>query len=166
MVVESVDGALRRTSSVPASSAPLSPLVLVVDGSDVVRDTTQRMLRRLGLEAHTVGSTPLAVNVAMNRAGRIGLVLYDALDPECPHPRLRSCLPGVPMVPMSAMHEDANAAADAGIATDDGFLPKPFTLQLLSTVVAGTLRTTSLRGAMASRRVPSSESPSVHRAAG
>ncbi len=115
-----------------------SATVLLVEDEDAVRMGGMRALTSRGYTVHEASSGVEALEVYHQLDGKIDIVVSDVVMPEMDGPtllgELRKLRPDIKFVFVSGYAEDAfakNLPADAKF----GFLPKPFSLKQLATVV-------------------------------
>jgi two-component system cell cycle sensor histidine kinase/response regulator CckA len=115
-----------------------SATVLLVEDEDAVRMGGVRALISRGYTVHEASSGVEALEIYNQLGGQIDIVVSDVVMPEMDGPtllgELRKLKPDVKFVFVSGYAEDAfakNLPADAKF----GFLPKPFSLKQLATVV-------------------------------
>jgi two-component system cell cycle sensor histidine kinase/response regulator CckA len=115
-----------------------SATVLLVEDEDAVRMGGVRALRSRGYTVHEASSGVEALEIFDEMEGAIDIVVSDVVMPEMDGPtllgELRKRQSDVKFVFVSGYAEDAfakNLPADAKF----GFLPKPFSLKQLATVV-------------------------------
>ncbi len=115
-----------------------SATVLLVEDEDAVRMGGMRALTSRGYTVHEASSGVEALEVFDSLGGKIDIVVSDVVMPEMDGPtllgELRKRQPNIKFVFVSGYAEDAfakNLPADAQF----GFLPKPFSLKQLATVV-------------------------------
>ena len=128
----------------PSKDLSGSATVLLVEDEDAVRMGGVRALTSRGYKVHEASSGVEALEVFEALDGKIDLVVSDVVMPEMDGPtllgELRKRQPGIKFVFVSGYAEDAfarNLPADAQF----GFLPKPFSLKQLATVVKDVLET-------------------------
>ncbi|MDR7032591.1 cell cycle histidine kinase CckA [Mesorhizobium sp. BE184] len=128
----------------PAEAKDLSgsATVLLVEDEDAVRMGGMRALTTRGYTVHEASSGVEALEIFDALEGKIDIVVSDVVMPEMDGPtllgELRKRQPDVKFVFVSGYAEDAfakNLPADAQF----GFLPKPFSLKQLATVVKDVL---------------------------
>ena len=117
---------------------PGSATVLLVEDEDAVRMGGVRALTSRGYTVHEASSGVEALEIYNELGGKIDIVVSDVVMPEMDGPtllgELRKLRPDIKFVFVSGYAEDAfakNLPADAKF----GFLPKPFSLKQLATVV-------------------------------
>ncbi len=115
-----------------------SATVLLVEDEDAVRMGGLRALRSRGYTVHEASSGVEALEKYEELEGKIDIVVSDVVMPEMDGPtllgELRKRQPDIKFIFVSGYAEDAfarNLPADAKF----GFLPKPFSLKQLATVV-------------------------------
>jgi two-component system cell cycle sensor histidine kinase/response regulator CckA len=115
-----------------------SATVLLVEDEDAVRMGGMRALTSRGYTVHEASSGVEALEVYHSLAGQVDIVVSDVVMPEMDGPtllgELRKIRPDIKFIFVSGYAEDAfakNLPADAKF----GFLPKPFSLKQLATVV-------------------------------
>jgi two-component system cell cycle sensor histidine kinase/response regulator CckA len=115
-----------------------SATVLLVEDEDAVRMGGMRALTSRGYTVHEASSGVEALEVFAELDGKVDIVVSDVVMPEMDGPtllgELRKLQPDIKFVFVSGYAEDAfarNLPADAQF----GFLPKPFSLKQLATVV-------------------------------
>jgi CheY-like chemotaxis protein/HPt (histidine-containing phosphotransfer) domain-containing protein len=125
----------------PKPAGTLQGQVLLVEDNEINQAVAKAMLKKLGLQAHLAGDGAQAV--AMVRQGRYDLVLMDCQMPVMDGYEATAAirhLPGghgatLPIIALTAnaMQGDEQKCRDAGM---DGFLAKPYTLDLLRAALA------------------------------
>ena len=112
--------------------------VLIVDDETAIRRFLRTALDAHGYEVHEAGTGVEALEVLQELEGKVDIVVSDVVMPEMDGPtllgELRKRQPDIKFVFVSGYAEDAfakNLPADAQF----GFLPKPFSLKQLATVV-------------------------------
>jgi two-component system cell cycle sensor histidine kinase/response regulator CckA len=115
-----------------------SARVLLVEDEDAVRMGSVRALASRGYEVHEASSGVEALEVFEELNGEVDIVVSDVVMPEMDGPtllgELRKTHPDIKFIFVSGYAEDAfakNLPADAQF----GFLPKPFSLKQLATIV-------------------------------
>lgn len=115
-----------------------SATVLLVEDEDAVRMGGMRALTSRGYTVHEASSGVEALEVYHELEGKVDIVVSDVVMPEMDGPtllgELRKLRPDIKFIFVSGYAEDAfarNLPADAQF----GFLPKPFSLKQLATVV-------------------------------
>jgi two-component system cell cycle sensor histidine kinase/response regulator CckA len=115
-----------------------SATVLLVEDEDAVRMGGMRALTSRGYTVHEASSGVEALELFDSLDGKVDIVVSDVVMPEMDGPtllgELRKRQPDIKFVFVSGYAEDAfakNLPADAKF----GFLPKPFSLKQLATVV-------------------------------
>ena len=115
-----------------------SATVLLVEDEDAVRMGGMRALTSRGYTVHEASSGVEALEIFNQLEGKIDIVVSDVVMPEMDGPtllgELRKLQPDIKFIFVSGYAEDAfakNLPADAKF----GFLPKPFSLKQLATVV-------------------------------
>ncbi len=115
-----------------------SATVLLVEDEDAVRMGGMRALTSRGYTVHEASSGVEALEVYNSLDGKVDIVVSDVVMPEMDGPtllgELRKIRPDIKFIFVSGYAEDAfakNLPADAQF----GFLPKPFSLKQLATVV-------------------------------
>ncbi len=145
-VEESADSPTSETKQDAAEKAVPEPVrdlsgsatVLLVEDEDAVRMGGLRALQSRGYTVHEASSGAEALEVYDELEGKIDIVVSDVVMPEMDGPtlltELRKRQPDICFVFVSGYAEDAfakNLPEDAKF----GFLPKPFSLKQLATVV-------------------------------
>ncbi|WP_173931810.1 response regulator [Chelativorans sp. Marseille-P2723] len=134
------NGAAEGAHRAPAVNRDLSgsARVLVVEDEDAVRMGSVRALSSRGYEVHEASSGIEAMEIFRSLDGKVDIVVSDVVMPEMDGPtlltELRKVQPEVKFIFVSGYAEDAfsrNLPSDAKF----GFLPKPFSLKQLATVV-------------------------------
>jgi len=119
-----------------------SATVLLVEDEDAVRMGGVRALTSRGYTVHEAGDGLEALDVLEELEGNVDLVVSDVVMPEMDGPSLlreiRKDYPGVKFIFVSGYAEDA-FAKNLPEGAQFGFLPKPFSLKQLATVVKETL---------------------------
>jgi two-component system cell cycle sensor histidine kinase/response regulator CckA len=127
-------------AKVPETAKDLSgsATVLLVEDEDAVRMGGMRALTSRGYTVHEASSGVEALEVFEQLGGKVDIVVSDVVMPEMDGPtllgELRKRQPDIKFVFVSGYAEDAfakNLPEDAQF----GFLPKPFSLKQLATVV-------------------------------
>ena len=115
-----------------------SATVLLVEDEDAVRMGGVRALKSRGYTVHEATSGVEALEIYDELEGKIDIVVSDVVMPEMDGPtllgELRKRRPDIKFIFVSGYAEDAfarNLPADAKF----GFLPKPFSLKQLATIV-------------------------------
>ncbi|MBS3649550.1 response regulator [Pseudaminobacter sp. 19-2017] len=115
-----------------------SATVLLVEDEDAVRMGGVRALSSRGYTVHEASSGVEALELYNELSGKVDIVVSDVVMPEMDGPtllgELRKVDPDIKFIFVSGYAEDAfakNLPADAKF----GFLPKPFSLKQLATVV-------------------------------
>lgn len=115
-----------------------SARVLLVEDEDAVRMGSVRALSSRGYEVHEASSGTEALEIFNSLDGKVDIVVSDVVMPEMDGPtllgELRKLQPDIKFIFVSGYAEDAfakNLPSDAIF----GFLPKPFSLKQLATVV-------------------------------
>src|SRR5690606_32966616 len=115
-----------------------SAIVLLVEDEDAVRMGSVRALTSRGYTVHEASSGVEAMEVFHELNGKVDIVVSDVVMPEMDGPtllrELRKVQPDIRFIFVSGYAEDAfakNLPSDAIF----GFLPKPFSLKQLATVV-------------------------------
>ncbi|HEY6631156.1 MAG TPA: ATP-binding protein [Rhizobiaceae bacterium] len=140
------EAALLTGEAAPAAAKPAdvardlsgSATVLLVEDEDAVRMGGVRALTSRGYTVHEASSGVEALEIYNELGGKIDIVVSDVVMPEMDGPtllgELRKLRPDIKFVFVSGYAEDAfakNLPAEAKF----GFLPKPFSLKQLATVV-------------------------------
>ncbi|MCB1465597.1 MAG: response regulator [Rhizobiaceae bacterium] len=119
-----------------------SAVVLLVEDEDAVRMGGMRALKSRGYTVHEASSGVEAMEIFEQLEGKIDIVVSDVVMPEMDGPtllgELRKLQPDIKFIFVSGYAEDAfarNLPADQKF----GFLPKPFSLKQLATVVKDVL---------------------------
>ncbi|MCO5066015.1 MAG: ATP-binding protein [Rhizobiaceae bacterium] len=119
-----------------------SETVLLVEDEDGVRMSGVRLLTSRGYTVHEASSGIEALEIFKELGSSVDIIVSDVVMPEMDGPTLlgevRKIRPDVKFIFVSGYAEDAfakNLPEDAQF----GFLPKPFTLKQLATVVRETL---------------------------
>jgi two-component system, cell cycle sensor histidine kinase and response regulator CckA len=130
------------TAALPMKEAPKdlsgSATVLLVEDEDAVRMGGMRALTSRGYTVHEASSGVEALEIFNELDGKVDIVVSDVVMPEMDGPtllgELRKIQPDIKFVFVSGYAEEAfskNLPADARF----GFLPKPFSLKQLATIV-------------------------------
>ncbi|MER9407772.1 response regulator [Mesorhizobium caraganae] len=126
----------------PGKDLSGSATVLLVEDEDAVRMGGSRALTSRGYTVHEASSGVEALEVFEALGGKVDIVVSDVVMPEMDGPtllgELRKRQPDIKFVFVSGYAEDAfarNLPPDAQF----GFLPKPFSLKQLATVVKDVL---------------------------
>jgi two-component system cell cycle sensor histidine kinase/response regulator CckA len=138
---ETRGGAAEAPTPKPADAAKDlsgSATVLLVEDEDAVRMGGVRALTSRGYTVHEATSGIEALEIFNELGGKVDIVVSDVVMPEMDGPtllgELRKIQPDIKFIFVSGYAEDAfakNLPADAHF----GFLPKPFSLKQLATVV-------------------------------
>ena len=129
-----------KEKAVPAAPRDLtgSATVLLVEDEEAVRRGSKRMLETRGYTVHEAGSGVEALEIVSELGGAVDIVVSDVVMPEMDGPtllqELRKDYPDLKFIFVSGYAEEAfakNLPEDAKF----GFLPKPFSLKQLATVV-------------------------------
>ncbi|QPC87942.1 response regulator [Mesorhizobium sp. NBSH29] len=119
-----------------------SATVLLVEDEDAVRMGGVRALRSRGYTVHEASSGVEALEIFNALEGKIDIVVSDVVMPEMDGPtllgELRKLQPDIKFVFVSGYAEDA-FARNLPEEAQFGFLPKPFSLKQLATVVKDVL---------------------------
>ncbi|MDX8464550.1 response regulator [Mesorhizobium sp. VK23B] len=144
-VVEAGETAAASVPAKPVDTAKDlsgSATVLLVEDEDAVRMGGVRALTSRGYTVHEASSGVEALEVFEALGGKVDIVVSDVVMPEMDGPtllgELRKRQPDIKFVFVSGYAEDAfakNLPADAHF----GFLPKPFSLKQLATIVKDVL---------------------------
>ena len=135
-----IDGAAASAKIQPDAPRDLSgsATVLLVEDEDAVRMGGMRALISRGYTVHEASSGVEALEIFQQLEGKIDIVVSDVVMPEMDGPTLLGELlklqPDIKFIFVSGYAEDAfakNLPADAKF----GFLPKPFSLKQLATLV-------------------------------
>jgi len=147
-----VPGAVEADKTVAAGGAPAvapvraketrdltgSATVLLVEDEDGVRMSGKRVLTSRGYTVHEAASGVEALDIFKQLDGKIDVVVSDVVMPEMDGPtllrELRKLQPDIKFIFVSGYAEDAFAKNLPEDAKFD-FLPKPFSLKQLATVV-------------------------------
>jgi two-component system cell cycle sensor histidine kinase/response regulator CckA len=136
----------RAPAQVAPAAKPAEPIrdlsgsatVLLVEDEDAVRMGGVRALISRGYTVHEASSGVEALEIYQELGGKVDIVVSDVVMPEMDGPtllgELRKIEPDIKFIFVSGYAEDAfarNLPADAKF----GFLPKPFSLKQLATVV-------------------------------
>ncbi|MDX8477858.1 response regulator [Mesorhizobium sp. VK24D] len=142
---EPVEAAVAAAPARPADTVKDlsgSATVLLVEDEDAVRMGGVRALTSRGYTVHEASSGVEALEVFEGLGGKVDIVVSDVVMPEMDGPtllgELRKRQPDIKFVFVSGYAEDAfakNLPADAHF----GFLPKPFSLKQLATIVKDVL---------------------------
>ncbi|WP_048648771.1 cell cycle histidine kinase CckA [Nitratireductor soli] len=115
-----------------------SACVLLVEDEDAVRMGSVRALSSRGYEVHEASSGTEALEVFNALNGKVDIVVSDVVMPEMDGPtllvELRKVQPDIKFIFVSGYAEDA-FARNLPEEAQFGFLPKPFSLKQLATVV-------------------------------
>ena len=119
-----------------------SAIVLLVEDEDAVRMGGMRALKSRGYTVHEASSGVEALEVFHQLEGKIDIVVSDVVMPEMDGPtllgELRKLQPDIKFIFVSGYAEDA-FAKNLPAEQKFGFLPKPFSLKQLATVVKDVL---------------------------
>ena len=140
--------ALDSPATPPASVAQAAAMekgsgtVLLVDDEDTVRRVAEKILTSSGYRVVTAGDGEEGVAVFRETPARFDVVLLDLTMPrlggEEAFRQLQQIRPGVRVLIMSGFNEQdtVNRFVGRGVA---GFLPKPFSAEMLLTKLRGVL---------------------------
>lgn len=134
------------TGEVPSVSGPRRLRVLVVDDEEAVRITLSRVLGRRGHAISVAVDGADAIEVFRKAGGAFDLVLLDISMPRKNGyqvlQELRAIRPDIRVVLMSGYSEQHLAGMNGSGAAPrpDGFLEKPFTVEVIDRVLAQTRR--------------------------
>jgi PAS domain S-box-containing protein len=130
------------TSQAPRGNGEL---VLVVDDDALVRVTTTTLLTRHGYRVLVAGDGAEALVLFKARKGEIALVITDLDMPHVAGPALaemaRKMKPDIPILAISGVQPGKGSRAPSNFA--DGFLLKPFTHEVMLSMVQSVLTSTS-----------------------
>lgn len=133
---------VRRKDS-PASEERGSETILLVEDDDMILRMTAMMLERLGYKVLAAGSPEEAIDLAVENAGRIHLLITDVVMPDMNGrdlaDRIQSLCPGIKILFMSGYTADVIAhrgVLDKGV----NFIHKPFTKQALAVKIREVLK--------------------------
>ncbi|MEW6775137.1 MAG: CHASE domain-containing protein [Bdellovibrionota bacterium] len=137
ILLPAADGALSRTTPETGGkkAAALGGLALVIDDEEIVRTTTDRMLRWIGFEVLSAPRGVEGLSLFRANQGSLAVTLLDMTMPGMSgidvFKEIQRIQPGATVVLMSGYNEqDAiSRLAGRGLA---GFLQKPFTAQELA----------------------------------
>lgn len=137
-------GDTRVSKARQSTDAPTGKgMVLLVEDEKIVRLTTSRMLKSLGYGVVTAKDGQEAIDVLKVQADAIDLVMTDMimprLDGEAVFRFVQENSPEIPVVIVSGYTQDHSIEA----LTRDGlrgFLPKPYDLKALATIVSAAFR--------------------------
>lgn len=119
-----------------------SATVLLVEDEDAVRMGGMRALTSRGYQVHEASDGLEALDVLEELDGKVDIVVSDVVMPEMDGPSLlreiRKDYPDIKFIFVSGYAEDA-FAKNLPEGAQFGFLPKPFSLKQLATVVKDTL---------------------------
>jgi CheY-like chemotaxis protein len=123
-------GLSEMDTAAPALPAP----IVVVDDDAGVRAATRRALEEFGYEVVEAADGVDAIGAVRDRSGRVALVLTDVVMWRMGGAELSACLsslyPGMPLLFMSAYHEDV--LRKQGLVPVGGvFVAKPFDVDAL-----------------------------------
>ncbi len=122
-----------------------SATVLLVEDEEAVRRGGKRMLETRGYTVHEAGSGLEALDIIEELDGKVDIVVSDVVMPEMDGPtllrELRKDYPDLKFVFVSGYAEDA-FAKNLPENAQFGFLPKPFSLKQLATVVKDVIEST------------------------
>ncbi|PSM19658.1 PAS domain-containing sensor histidine kinase [Nitratireductor sp. StC3] len=135
--------AAEKTADAPAAAVPQKDLsgtatVLLVEDEDAVRMGGMRALTSRGYTVHEATSGLEALEIFKELDGKVDIVVSDVVMPEMDGPTLLGELlklqPDIRFIFVSGYAEDA-FAKNLPEEAKFGFLPKPFSLKQLATVV-------------------------------
>ena len=110
----------------------------MVEDEAAVRLFGARALREKGYTVIEAENGPMALDCLRDSEGSVDLLITDVMMPEMDGPALvrevRAQLPDIPVICISGYAEDS-FRDDLGAAKDISFLPKPFSLQELASMV-------------------------------
>lgn len=136
-----------KSDVVPSEHTDLSgtATVLLVEDEEAVRRGGKRMLETRGYTVHEAGSGIEALDIIQELEGKVDIVVSDVVMPEMDGPtllrELRKDYPDMKFIFVSGYAEDA-FAKNLPENAQFGFLPKPFSLKQLATVVKDVIEDT------------------------
>lgn len=109
--------------------------VLVVDDEEMIRDITIAMLEELGYDAIVAASGDEALALFRSEGNSIAIVILDqvmpGMDGVTVFKELRSLSPDIKVLLASGFSQQEVAEHYRGLGLN-GFIPKPYTLKILS----------------------------------
>jgi two-component system, cell cycle sensor histidine kinase and response regulator CckA len=130
----------KKTEVIPVASG--SEVILLVDDEEMIMDVGKEMLEHIGYQVLTADSGMDAVRIIKQKGDRIDLVILDMIMPEIggaeTFEAIREINRNIPVLLSSGYSLDGQASQimERGC---DGFIQKPFNLDLLSQRVRGIL---------------------------
>ncbi len=132
--------------SPPTSSSPIPPtgsnLLLLVDDEVDIRNTASKLLERLGFQVLCAADGEQAIALFHEQAARFSGVILDLTMPRMDGvqtlAQLRSIRADIPVIISSGYSEQDIQVRFAGMKLN-GFIPKPYTLASLRTVLSNSL---------------------------
>ena len=125
----------------PAPTAGLPPrrgTILVVDDEDTIRQLVSKVIEQLGFTAVTAPDGPIAITLAHTHRADLVCAVLDIMMPQMDGitaaSAIQQIVPHVPLVLMSG-YSTTQVIAQASAVQIAGFLPKPFTLGQLRTMI-------------------------------
>lgn len=107
--------------------------ILIVDDEEAIRDVAQATLASYGYRAKTAPGGAAAIEIYQSRHAEIDLVIVDMMMPEVDGPMtikaIRAIRPDAKIIASSGLRKPEHGKGS--IEGSDGFLPKPYTDELL-----------------------------------
>jgi CheY-like chemotaxis protein len=124
------------------SYSPKDERILVVDDEDIIRQSSRRLLEKLGYQVLTARNGEIASQIYKEKMDEISLVLLDIIMPVMDGAET--------FLSLQRMNPDVKVLLFSGFSSDEkvdmlldkgavGFLPKPFDLNTLSRVISKAL---------------------------
>ena len=122
----------------PNEPLPSSPIILVVEDDDAVRNVLGRALQRAGYNVLSAGNSTQALQISAQHDGPIHLIVSDVVMPKMKGPelaeRIRRDRPTTKLLLISG-YTDPGVENPSGIDAATPFLQKPFTPEALVNTV-------------------------------
>ena len=136
------DQPVAETITAPKKTYKGNETILLVDDDESIIDVGQTMLGTLGYNVLTATRGDLAISLYCSHQGQIALVILDMIMPDMGggrvYDRLKSIDPDVKVLLASGYSIDGQAS-DILVRGCNGFIQKPFSLQVLSEKVRAIL---------------------------
>jgi two-component system cell cycle sensor histidine kinase/response regulator CckA len=130
-----------KDHTMPAPTAgppPRRGTILVVDDEDAIRQLIANVFERLGFTTVTAPDGPTAITLAQTHSADLICAVLDIMMPQMDGitaaNAIQQIVPHVPIVLMSG-YSTTQVIAQASAVQIAGFLPKPFTLSQLRTMI-------------------------------
>ena len=136
------DQPVAETTAAPKETYKGNETILLVDDDELILDVGQAMLVTLGYDVLTADRGDLATSLYRSHQGQIALVILDMIMPDVSggrvYDRLKSLDPDVKVL-LASGYSLNGQASDILVRGCNGFIQKPFSLQVLSEKVRGIL---------------------------